>query len=215
MTGGRRPGRPVRPAWAARAGLLVAVVGLTPLLAACSGDDAGPAAAAPTPSEALWNPCDGLDAQVIGRRFATTYDVDAGTAQQPTCRLAPADDGAPALEANYLLFDASLDDVLKTFGEADDATSLTHPDVAGADDAALVALVRQKTLLVTGFVQNDDLIQTVNVVAPAPFDRSQVVRATRDVLADFSAHAEEAGIDAGGASTIPDPQQSPSADPTP
>ena len=44
----------------------------------------------------------------------------------------------------------------------------------------------RRTLLVTGFVQNGDLVQVVNVVDPTPFDRRRLVAAVRTVMADLA-----------------------------
>ena len=49
-------------------------------------------------------------------------------------------------------------------------------------------------LYVSGFVQNGDLIQTVDAVDPKPFDRRRVVGAVTWALGELSAHAPESGV---------------------
>jgi hypothetical protein len=78
-------------------------------------------------------------------------------------------------------------------GQPDDA-SVTKPDIEGADSARVVADVVKKQLYVTGFVENGDLIQNVNVVDPAPYDEQAVLAGVRTVLTVLSQHADAAGL---------------------
>ena len=70
----------------------------------------------------------------------------------------------------------------------------------GADAAKIVVDFDDRQLFVSGFVQNGDLIQTVDVVDPQPYDSTGVVRGVRSVLAEFSAAAP-------GSQLVEDPQQ--------
>ena len=57
---------------------------------------------------------------------------------------------------------------------------------AGADDTRLVVDSDAQQLYVSGFVQNGDLIQTVDAVDPKPYDRRQVVGAVTWALGELS-----------------------------
>lgn len=165
-----------------------------PLLAAgCGDEDDGPPPAAPTPTEALWNPCDGLDPRSLGKQLGAEVTEQHGTPTAPDCRFPPRAQGDPVLDANYMLFPAGLDEAFETMGRSRTAT-VTAPRVRGADDARLVVEVDHRQLYVSGFVQNGDLIQTVNAVDPQPFDRRRLVRAVTWVLGELAAHARDAGV---------------------
>jgi hypothetical protein len=165
---------------------LAAVAALL-LLAACSGDD-DPPPPSPTPTEALWNPCDALDLRDVSTWFDAELTEDAGTADAPTCTFAPAVTGGPAVDANYMLFPEGLDAVFESMTDLD-PDDLRDVHVPGADAARLVVDFDATQLFVTGFVQNGDLIQTVDVVDPLPYDKEGTVRAVQSVLAAFSAAA--------------------------
>ena len=164
-----------------------------PLVAAGCGDDGGPPPAAPSPTEALWNPCDALDEKGVSRAFGTSAAEDAGTATSPSCSFRPKADGDPVVDANYLLFPEGLDAAWETMGRSETAT-VTTPKVRGADDTRLVVDSDAQQLYVSGFVQNGDLIQTVDAVDPKPFDRRQVVDAVTWALGELSDHAQESGV---------------------
>jgi len=164
-----------------------------PLLAAGCGDDDGPPPAAPTPTEALWNPCDALDARSVGRKFGGAVDEESGTPTAPLCSFTPRVEGDPVVDAGYRVFSAGLDDAWRTMGRSKTAT-VTRPRVPGADSTRLVVDSDDHQLFVTGFVQNGDLIQTVDAVDPRPFDQARVTRAVVWALGELSAHAEHAGV---------------------
>ncbi len=164
-----------------------------PFLAAGCGDDDGPPPAAPTPTEALWNPCDALDAKGINRWFGTSATEDAGTPTSPSCSFKPKTQGDPVVDANYVLFPEGLDAAWETMGRSETA-QVTSPKVRGADDTRLVVDADAEQLYVSGFVQNGDLIQTVDTVDPKPFDRRRVVGAVTWALGELSAHAQESGV---------------------
>ncbi|NYI99317.1 hypothetical protein HNR19_000016 [Nocardioides thalensis] len=172
-------------------GLLLAAL----LLAGC-GDDVAPRPDLPTETPALWNPCDALDAAFIERQFGTVATEEAGEPTAPVCRFVPEErTGQPVIEANYLQFSGGLDQAWDTMGQPEDA-DVDDPVIAGADAARVVVDVVKKQLYVTGFVQNGDLIQSVNVIAPAPYDQKGVVTGVEQVLTRLSAHADRAGVGA-------------------
>ena len=159
------------------------------LLASCSGDDDPPAPTA-TPTEALWNPCDSLDLRDVSTWFGAGFTEDAGTPDAPVCTFTPDDDGGPVVDANYMLFPEGLDAVFDAMTGLD-PDDVREVQVPGADAARLVVDFDDSQLFVSGFVQNGDLIQTVDVVDPKPYDQTKVVRAVRSILAEFSAAAPE------------------------
>lgn len=174
------------------------VAALTLVLTGCS-DDATDAAAEPTgemPSfptsgPALWNPCDGLELTEVQRALSVELSVATGSPDAPQCTFTPTQDGEPALDVNYQLYPGSLEELVDTFGVPTEGSEIdvTTPDVLDADDARLIVSVVDDTLAVTGFVQNGDLVQTVDVIDPQPYDQARVVRGVREVLAAFSAAA--------------------------
>jgi hypothetical protein len=169
----------VRTAFAALAALL--------LLAACSGDD-DPAPPSPSPTEALWNPCDSLDLGEVSTWFDAGFAKDAGTPDAPACTFTPDDEGGPVVDANYMLFPEGLDALFDAMTDLD-PDDVREVRVPGADAARVIVDFDDRQLFVNGSVQNDDLIQTVDVVDPAPYDEARVVRAVRSILAEFSAAA--------------------------
>ena len=171
---------------------LLVGLGLAAALTAC-GDEApatDPATAIPTTP--LWNPCDGLTPQSVGDLLGIEVTMDAGRPAAPRCAFAPASEGGAAIDANYVLFPAGLDEAWDTMGTLDG--TVTNPTVPRADDARMVVNVDDGSLLITGFVQNGDLIQVVNLVDPAPFEQPVALRAVRQVMADLSAHAEDSAF---------------------
>jgi hypothetical protein len=159
------------------------------LLAAC-GSDGDPSTAGPTgtPTEGLWNPCDSLDTAAVSSWFGSEYTMDAGSLAAPKCTLSPADDGEPVIDANYLLFPEGLDAAFEAMTDLD-PDDVRVVQVPGADAAKIVVDFDNRQLFVSGFVQNGDLIQTVDVIDPQPYDASQMVHGVRLLLAEFSAAA--------------------------
>lgn len=164
------------------------VLTLSGLLAGCGGDDEPAPAAAPTPTEALWNPCDAFDAEAVGREFGGVMTEDDGTPTAPVCSFTPAAQGDPVVDANYQLYPAGLDKIFEELGTSETGT-VTSPQVRGADDARVVVDSDDHQLYVSGFVQNGDLIQTVDAIDLAPYDRGRAVRAVTWALGRLSAHA--------------------------
>ncbi|WGY02341.1 hypothetical protein QI633_00955 [Nocardioides sp. QY071] len=162
-------------------------------LAACGDEKVGAKPDLPSETPALWNPCDVLDAAFVKAEFGIDATEHAGSPTKPECRFTPAEgSGDAVITANYLLFPGTLDQAWKTMGQQADADVRT-PEVEGADDARVVVNATKKQLYVTGFVQNGDLIQQVDVVDPAPYDEKRVVRAVQATLSTLSAHAAETG----------------------
>ncbi|MBM7517298.1 hypothetical protein [Nocardioides nitrophenolicus] len=187
-----------------RTALVAAVVCLPLALAACGGDEkVGARPSLPTETPALWNTCDVLDAAFVKAQFGIDATEHTGTPTKPECRFTPAEgSGDAAITSNYLLFPGTLEQAWKTMGQRDDADVRT-PAIDGADDARVVVNATKEQLYVTGFVQNGDLIQQVDVVDPAPYDEKRVVRGVRATLTTLSTHAAETGAGA-------DPTASPS-----
>lgn len=181
------PRLPVRRLGALLGGLTLAVT-----LAACGDEPPASDPAAAVPTTPLWNPCDGLSPEGVGEVLGAQVTMDAGRPAAPRCAFTPAEEGGAAIDANYVLFPAGLDEAWDTMGALDG--TVTNPPIAGADDARMVVNVQEGSLLVTGFVQNADLIQVVNLVDPAPYDRAVGLRAVRQVMTDLSAHAEDSAI---------------------
>lgn len=179
-------------------GLVVGGVLLTLVLTACGSDEGAAGAAPDTPSDgpALWNPCDGLEDAAVAAEFDASYDVARGTDSSPRCTFTPTDDEAPSVDVNYSLFPGTLDELFATFGEAHPGsmTEISSPVLRRADEAAMITSVRDRTLAVTGFVKNGNLVQVVNVVDPAPFDRTGVSAGVRRLLGDLATHAGASGV---------------------
>jgi len=166
------------------------------LLAGCGdGDEIGEKPDLPDENPALWNPCDALDSTFIEQTFGTVAEEDDGEPTAPLCRFAPDEKtGQPVVTANYSLFSGTLEDAWETMGQPDDA-DVTDPEIAGADAAKVVVAVVKKQLYVDGFVENGDLIQQVEVVAPPPYDEERIVAGVKETLARLAAHASESGVE--------------------
>ncbi|GAB2979429.1 hypothetical protein [Nocardioides montaniterrae] len=183
--------RPLRTRWVAAA----AALPLTLTLAAC-GSDGGDASARPTfPTQApaLWNPCDALDAAMIDKAFGAHVKEADGTPTAPDCRFVPVDPkaGDPALNANYQLTPLDLDTYWKHMGIG--KAKVRSPKIALADGAKIVVDERKSQLYVSGFVQNGDLFQVINLVDPAPYDKARAITGIQAVLTALSKRADKAG----------------------
>ena len=163
-------------------------------LGGCGDDDLGPKPDLPSETPALWNPCDAIDADLVQDAFGTVAKEQDGSPTAPECRFAPKESsGQPVVEANYQLFSGGLDAAWDAMGQPEDADVRT-PSIPKADDARIVVAVVKQQLYVTGFVQNGDLIQSLNVVDPTPYDEDAVVAGTVRLLTAFSRHADESPI---------------------
>jgi hypothetical protein len=172
---------------------LVGAVAL--LLAACGGEESveRPDFSDEDPP-ALWNPCDALSVDFVAEHFGADTEKFAGTAAEPDCRFVPVEESDPGLTASYLLFPAGLEASFATMEIAEDA-DVRSPAIEGADDARIVVNAGEDHLAVTGFVQNGDLIQNVDVIAPAPYDERRMVAGVQTTLTTLSAHAVAADVD--------------------
>ena len=191
-----------------RAAYVVAPV-LLLALGACSSTDAeSPSADAPghaaaaDPSAAAsaladtptWNPCADLSAGPVGRALGARVTKATGTADTPRCAFLPAAEGGPTLNVTYTWFDGGFERAWQSMGELDG--TVREVDLSGADHARLVVSTRKEAVLVTGFVQTGDLIETVNAAALAPYDRAAVTAATTNVMATLVEHAPATPKDA-------------------
>jgi hypothetical protein len=163
----------------------VALVALT----ACSPDADAPSAEASQAAAVSWSPCDGLTAESVSQLVGQPVDEVNGIADQPRCTFAPTKKGGAAYDVNYLWFDGSLDAALDAMGAV--GSQLKPIDVPGADAARLAVKARKDGVLVTGFVQTDGLVQSVNAVELAPYDRAQLVAGTKALLRELAAEAPE------------------------
>lgn len=164
------------------------------LLGGCGDGDPAAKPTLPTETPALWNPCDAIDPGLVQDAFGTVAKEEDGTPTQPECRFAPSEkSGQPAVTASYLQFQGGLEAAWETMGQPKDA-DVRRPSIPKADDARLVISVVKNQLYVTGFVQNGDLIQSLNVVDPAPYDEEAVVAGTERILTAFSRHADDSGV---------------------
>lgn len=176
---------------------LLALLAPALLLAGCGGDEVGAKPVQPSETPALWNPCDALDARFIKAQFGSDTTEHDGASTAPECRFAPAKGtGQAAITANYQLFSGNLDDFWQQMGAPKDA-DVRNPKVPGADAARIVVAADKRQLYITGFVQNGQLFELVNVVDPAPYDQKRLVRGTVTLLGRLSAHAVDK--DAGAA----------------
>ena len=171
----------------------VVLLGLL-LLAGCGEDEVGEKPDLPDETPALWNPCDVLDSALIKSAFGSVASEESGTPEAPECRFKPDEkSGQAVVTSSYTLFDGTLDEAWETMGQPEKA-EVSEPEIEGADAARIVVDVVKKQLYVTGFVENGDLIQNVNVVDPSPYDEQQVLAGVRTLLTALSEHAVESGV---------------------
>ena len=184
-----------------------AVAGGVLLLAGCSSGSSGSSSSASASASSssasassspgadasagpVFNPCDGLDAAKVSRALGSAVRVEKGSADTPRCALLPAEEGDPTVEVNYSWFPGGLEAAWRTMGI--EGERVRTPRIAGADDARVVVNRTDDAYAVSGFVQNGDLIQTVNALALAPYDAAKVDAAVAEVLTELSAAAPEA-----------------------
>jgi len=166
----------------------------TVLLTGCGGDHLGAKPDLPTTTPALWNPCDVLDAPLVEKAFGSHTQEEHGTPTVPECRFKPEKrSGEAVVTSSYSLFQGTLAEAWETMKPKRSA-DVRNPRIPGADDARVVVDVVKKQLYVTGFVQNGDLIQNVNVVDPAPYDEAKILAGVSTVLTTLSRHANAEGV---------------------
>ncbi len=182
---------------AALLGLLLAAL----LLAGCSGDDETEAVAPrtelpSTPAEALWNPCSALDRAEVNELFDVDFSQQTGTPAAPVCTFTPTREGRVVIDVNYNLFQGTLRDIVRQLGTPNaEGATLTAPRLRHADGARIISTIDEDdTLAVTGFVRNGRLIQVVNAIDPAPYDKPAIVRGVRALMNRLAERAHESGL---------------------
>ena len=159
-------------------------------LSACSSDGGPSTEETPDPADIAavgWSPCDGLTAASVSRLVGAAVREQNGTVAAPRCTFTPARKGGAAYDVSYLWFDGGLDAALDAMGAS--GAQLEPVDVAGAEAARLVVDATKSGVLVTGFVQTDGLVHSVNAAQLAPYDEAQVVSGTTALLAELAEHA--------------------------
>ena len=163
-------------------GSVAAVVAAAVLLAGCSSSPGdAPTAQESKAADVAWNPCDGLTASGVSRLAGERVTMQTGTADQPRCTFVPVAKGGPAYDVSYLWFDGGLDAALDSMGAA--GAQLRPVRVPGADAARIAVRERSSGILVTGYVQTEGLVQSVNAVHLSPYDRAAFVTSATDLLA--------------------------------
>ena len=187
-----------------RLALLAPVLGLATLLAGCGSsgpsDDAAAAASGAAASgaasgsasvpAAAFNPCDSLSARRISKALGVDVSIEKGTADTPRCALLPAQKNGPTFELSYLRFDGGLEAAWKTMQVP--TGTVTTPTVANADAARQVVQQSSDAYAVSAFLQNGNLIQSLNGMALAPYRVKAMERATAEILRELSAGAPAA-----------------------
>ncbi|MFT4083790.1 MAG: hypothetical protein QM638_14505 [Nocardioides sp.] len=188
---------PTRPTLIRRAvlPLCAAVLACSGALAACgdgSPEDAtATASSSGQASEPAYDPCDSLDVAAVSKTLGQRVTMNRGTKKVSRCALLPVAENGPTFGLNYTWFAGGLDAAWKTMNIK--AGTVTKPAVAGADSARLVVQridkKKRHSYAITGFIQNGELIQDVNLLAPAPYDAAKLRRATLLIMAQLSAGA--------------------------
>lgn len=191
----------------ARAAYAVGLVSVL-ILTGCSGSQEPPETtvqpgspssgeATDDPTAPVFNPCDDLSAELVGTALGIDVTEETGDADNPRCAFLPVVQDGPTLNVNYLWFEGSFDEAWATMGDLPgDVIDLT---IDTADNARLVVNETPEAVVITGFVQTGDLIESVNAIQLAPYDRDTMVRAAAKVLATLSARA----------TSVPDPAVAP------
>ena len=174
-------------------------------LSGCSGNSAdealGPKPSLPaTPTEALWNPCTALSLDRVETLLDSSLSRNAGTPEEPICQFTPTVEGGPAVTVNYQLFNGTMEQLIASFGVisnapgSNDRTEVEKVNEPRSDGARLVLLVQDDTLAITGFVKNGALVQLVNLVQPAPYDREVLRAGVAKMIGNLAARADESGL---------------------
>lgn len=164
-------------------------------LAGCSDepqDDPSTATSTADPSDVAalgWSPCDGVSAPQVSRFAGQRMTEQNGTADQPRCTFSPVEKGGPAYDVSYLWFDGGLDAALDSMGAT--GAQLEQVKVSGADAARLVVTPKKSVVLVTGFVQTQGLVQSVNAAQIAPYDEQALAASTKRLLAALARAAPD------------------------
>lgn len=165
---------------------VVLAVGMAVALTGCASSEEPE----PTAADAAgvdWSPCDELTAKEVGAIAGQAVKENTGTRDAPRCVFLPVEKGGPAYDVSYLFFDGGLDTALDAMGTV--AEQLESVEVPGAEAARVAVKEREGGILVTGFVQTDGLVQSVNAVQLEGVDREQLVTSTTALLAELVANA--------------------------
>ena len=186
------------PVSRSRLASLAAVAALSLVAAGCSGEDE-PALPERTPisselAEPLWNPCDALDPATVTELFDAAFDQRTGSDQEPRCVFTPTTDGEVVLDINYQLYGGTLEDIVTQLGDPADSSELLSPRVPGASGARIIVDSDAEALAITGLVRNGRLVQVVNALDLAPYDKAATVAGVRELLTDLASRAEESGL---------------------
>lgn len=157
------------------------------VLAGCSSDEVVAPEAPPSAAPATYNPCDGLVPEQVEATLGVDLTMDDGSENFTRCAFNPDLEGGPVLDANYSIFPDGLDAVFDSMSV--DPEAVREVAVAGADAARIVVDSDGTQLFLSGFVQNGELIQTLDLVAPEPYDEQKLIRGVRLILGELSAHA--------------------------
>lgn len=177
------------------------VAALSLVASGCSGDDA-PALPPRTPiptelAEPLWNPCDALDATAVAALFDASFDQQTGSDQDPRCIFTPTVEGEVVLDINYQLYGGTLEDIVTQLGDPGDSSEIRAPRVPGASGARIIIDSDTEALAITGLVRNGRLVQVVNALDLAPYDKDATLAGVGELLAELAARAEESGLNVG------------------
>lgn len=156
--------------------------------ASAAASAAGKPSATDSSSAPFFNPCRDLSARVVGRALGAEVTKTTGTPDTPRCAFLPVEEDGPTLNVTYLEFGGDFEDAWDSMGTLAGEVSDVH--IAAADAARIVVNTRKKAVLVTGFVQVKGLIESINAVQLAPYDRAAVVGATRGVMRTLARHAD-------------------------
>ena len=153
-----------------------------------SAPSSSPSSTDSAASEPAVQPCDGLDANAVATVLGSGLTVSKGTADDPECALLPKRKGDPVFRLNYQWwFKGGLDAAFQAMHAGKGQVS--DIKVPGADAAKLVVQATPKMLFISGFVENDNLIQLVNGEALAPYSKARMLAATKLVLGQLSKSA--------------------------
>lgn len=183
-----------------RALALLAAVPFAVALAGCgSSSDTSTAAASTTgtasptaasTAQPVVQPCDAIDTAKLKSVLGYAISKNTGTKADPSCVLTPSVRGGAVFQLNYQWwFKGGLDASWKTMSKSISGKASTVA-VPGADAARLVINPTKKAAYITGFVENDALVQVVDAEA-LPKDASRLKRAVLAMLAELSAGAPQ------------------------
>jgi hypothetical protein len=170
-----------------RAVATLAAAALALVVTGCSSEDPVASDAESAAANVAWSPCDDLTAATVGDLVGEPVTERTGSVTAPRCTFVPKHTGGAAYDISYLWFAGGLDEALDAMGAA--GTQLEPVDVDGADAARLVVRTQRSGVLVTGFVQTEGLVQSVNAVQVRPYDERRVVAGAKAVLAELAANA--------------------------